>query len=377
MNIPHAHKTLLIALVAFAAGLIVAEQPLSWALVALAVPLLASVVLPAQHKTILLIGALMATAGYTLATYHTMQWTELTTPLQQRSFSIVGHVADVSPLSMRPYMAAVSIAIDQLTQAGNRHNYAGYTLVQYQPLRTAPAVGSVVAMAGIRPAKQRAGNVDFTSYLRKNNIVHQLFNRADYALYTCRPPQNESWLSNPTSAMRLWRNQFYSRLTSGLSVTAKGFVGLMFFGCKEPKSEDVRDLFGRWGLAHFLARSGLHIVIFVLLLTLLLRLFPCHQRAKSLLLFVVCLIYDALSWSSVSFLRAWILALLIITRNLIGRHTSYLHLLCLSCIGILAYNPCYLTSIDFQLTYALTFALTLFSGTFTSKKDRINHAKNA
>jgi competence protein ComEC len=317
----------------------------------------------------------MTTAGYCLTEFHAQRWQKLITPLKQQPFAVTGYVANVAPLAARPYMASVHIVIQSLTQEGNSNCYDGMHLVNYMPIKSAPPVGSDVSIAEIKPQQTRITE-DISLFLRKNNIIHQLFNRTDFATCTYTNSPSPSILQKPQQYGVAWRNRFYRRCTEGLSPLSKLYVGLIFFGNKEPGCDDVRMRFGHWGLAHFLARSGLHIVIFVLLITLLLRMVPIHSNAKHLLLFAVCLLYDALSWSSISFLRAWLLALLLIARHFIGRHTMYVHLLCLSAIGILAYNPCYLMAVDFQLTYALTFALTLFSGLLKTNTSAIQDRKN-
>lgn len=304
-------------------------------------------------------------AGYLLASYHKTIWDQKQAALMTRPFDVLGYVSDVAPLSSRPYMAAVHVTIQTLEQPNNSYNYENNVLLHYVPCKYAPPVGSLATFSQVRPAKKLPVG-DIAQYLRKNNISHQVFSRGDMAshLYATGPLAT-SLLTRFRQWLCIVRARFYEHLTTALSPTSKIYVGLMFFGNKQPESDDTRTLFGRWGLAHFLARSGLHIVIFVLLVSLILRVVPMHSTYKEMLLFIICLIYDGLSWSSVSFLRAWLIALLVIMRSLLGRHTSYLHLLSLSCIIILAHNPCHLTSLDFQLTYSLTFALALLGNLFT------------
>ncbi len=311
----------------------------------------------------ILIATLTCSAGYLIGSYHATIWEQKERALMSSTFNVTGYVSDVVPLLSRPYLAAVHITIESLEQADNPHNYQQSLLLHYIPCKQAPPVGATAAFTAIKPAKKLPAG-EFTQYVRKNNIVHQLFSKHDMAAYnyTAAPALTlqtrcRQWLSTV-------RARFYQGIMATLSPLSKLYAGLMFFGTKEAGSDDIRTLFTRWGLAHFLARSGLHIVIFVFLVSLLLRVVPVHKRIKDLFLFIICIIYDALSWSSVSFLRAWLIAILIIVRKFLGRHTSYLHLLSLSCIGILAYNPCHLISLDFQLTYALTFTLTLLGDLF-------------
>jgi len=316
--------------------------------------------------TDLILGSLLACcAGYLLSSYHQIVWNEKQSTLMNGHFDVQGYVSDVVPLSSRPYLAAVHVTIQTLTQPNNAYSYKNDVLLHYVPCKYAPPVGSFATFTHIKPSKKLPSG-DIAQYLRKNNVIHQLFSRSDMTshLYATGPLAT-SLLTRFKQWICTMRARFYEHVTNRLSPLSKIYVGLMFFGNKQPESDETRTLFGRWGLAHFLARSGLHIVIFVLLVSFIFGSVPIHSALKELLLFVICLIYDALSWSTVSFLRAWLIALLVIMRSLLGRHTSYLHLLSLSCIIILAHNPLHLTSLDFQLTYSLTFTLALLGNLFT------------
>jgi len=374
MNITAPHKTSLFALVSLIVGITLHSALPSNIIVLF---LIGSLIFLAciyyfkktlftlATKTYVIIFLLMSTAGYCLSTYHKQAWQERIAPLQAQSFSATGYVANIAPLTARPYMAAVYIAIQEIIQQSNTQSYRGTYLVNYMPIKSAPLVGSSAVITGIKP--QKPSSSDFALFLYKNSILHQLFNRTDFATSVYSEPSLADFINRPRQYLAVWRSSFYKSYMTGLSKLSSLYAGLIFFGNKTPGSDDARMRFGYWGLAHFLARSGLHIVIFVLLITLLLRMLPLHSSFKYLLMLLICLLYDALSWSSVSFLRAWLLALLVIGRHFVAHNTMYLHLLCLSAIGILACNPCYLGAVDFQLTYALTFALTLFSSLLKTK----------
>jgi ComEC/Rec2-related protein len=317
-----------------------------------------------------LIALFACNAGYFFTNHHNTIWQEKQIRLMGRPFAIQGYVSDVNPLASRPYLATVTITIESLEQQGNHYTYKNDSLLHYLPYKLAPRVGSAACFIGIKPLK-KPPRTEIRAFLQKNKIVHQIFSQHDVMYHNYTDPTAAttlSWWSRLHQWLCCKRAAFYQQATTLLSPVAKIYTGLMFFGAKEPGSDDIRALFGRWGLAHFLARSGMHIVIFVFILSLLLRAIPIHSSGKDIFLLLICIIYDALSWSSVSFLRAWLIAVLIIIKKLLGRNTPYLHFLCLSCIVILAYNPWHLTSLDFQLTYALTFALTIFGDIFTQPK---------
>ncbi len=119
------------------------------------------------------------------------------------------------------------------------------------------------------------------------------------------------------------------------------------------------DEFSRWGILHYLARSGLHLVIFILLWHSLFMIIPLSFWIKQTLLTSLILCYAALTVPSVSFNRALIVFLLKKGSDFFYRPTHFMHILSTTALLILLYNPAHLFFLDFQLTFCLTMALAL------------------
>lgn len=129
--------------------------------------------------------------------------------------------------------------------------------------------------------------------------------------------------------------------------------------CVKKHYQEIKELFHHWGIMHFLARSGLHLVMFILLLQLLLQLLPVSILAKHLLIIAVTTIYAALSWQSISFLRACATFGWYKICHIFGLQINVTHIvLLLSCIFLL-FNPSLLFFLDFQLSFGLTLVLSL------------------
>ena len=126
----------------------------------------------------------------------------------------------------------------------------------------------------------------------------------------------------------------------------------------------IKEQFKYWGLSHYLARSGLHLIIFLLLFTFLLRLIPFSRTIKSLILTILCLLYALFSWSSISFIRALLTYFFLLFYIFFNFQINTLHILSLITFIVLITNPLQLFFLDFQLSFGLTFALAF-----------INHAK--
>lgn len=193
----------------------------------------------------------------------------------------------------------------------------------------------------------------YTNYLLKEGVLFSCFLLTDEHLSLIRRPNIhlKRWLWE-------WRQAMYEKLEKILDKKTFKYLALIFLGNKKQDDIDtMRTVFNRWGLAHYLARAGLHIVIFIFLWTLLLRLIPIHLILKRIFLLLLCIFYDLLSWSSIPFCRAFYAFVFANMGLLSYRSVNTIHLLSLICMFILLFNPIQLFFLDFQLTFALTFLL--------------------
>lgn len=195
----------------------------------------------------------------------------------------------------------------------------------------------------------------FNDYLIKEHIHASVFLHTKKQIHLVSRPKYSHirWLWNV-------RENCYQRIKKKLSPETCAFLGLLFFGKKKYEQTDtLRDLFNRWGLAHYLARSGLHIVLLISIWSFLLSLVPLNLWIKRLLLVLIGGIYAFLSWTSIPFIRALSIFVLSSAGRLLWYQINILHLLCLVCLSMLLVNPMNLFFLDFQLTFGLTFALLL------------------
>lgn len=122
----------------------------------------------------------------------------------------------------------------------------------------------------------------------------------------------------------------------------------------------ISTLCKRWGILHYLARSGLHLVACIMLWSFIMRLIPVSIFFRELLLLFVVLFYCICSWQSVSFSRALALYLYSKLSLFYQRPIHFLYALSIVTIFFLIHNPILLYFIDFQLSFLLTGALGLY-----------------
>jgi len=217
-------------------------------------------------------------------------------------------------------------------------------------------VGDIIE---IKSLQGKANNKkSFNDYLIKENIISTLFVDSFEATLIKQPRLSLArWLNN------LRKNLLYS-IKRKLSKTTYPLFSSIFLGHKssvKKQMEKSKDRFKVWGISHYLARSGLHLIIFILLWNFLFSFIPLPFRHKQLILLLLSCIYFVLSWTSISFLRAFYTFVLYRACLLLSVPANFLHLLTLVCLTTLIINPMQLFFLDFQLSFGLTFALVLLN----------------
>jgi competence protein ComEC len=223
--------------------------------------------------------------------------------------------------------------------------------------RTKLLVGDIVLFPNIFIKNNKliniSGNPSFIKYLNKERIVSVVF------LYN----PVYKLINRPYLCFKRWlwelRLNISYKIQKNFSLLTKNYFKLIFLGDKQGDSRDLRLIFNQWGLAHYLARAGLHIVLFILIWIFLLAFLPIHLVIKRILLLIICSILFILSWVSVPFARAFWVFLLMEIGHLLNRQVNFLYLLMLICCFMLICNPMQLFFLDFQLTFVLTFALAM------------------
>ncbi len=272
--------------------------------------------------------------------------------------TVEGIVTDISDSSQKRFKKSLLVQIHNM-QGNDKTLYfytTNYTIQIYTKEVDEIKVGDTIALYNIRLKKNNKAS--FKKYLIKENIITISFiENLSYKILE----------SPPFSASRLIFNikkKIYNTLKKKVTPSSFGFFSSLFLGNKninKPYLERISNQFKQWGILHFLARSGLHLVIFILIWELVFSLMPFNFIIKQILLIVFSVIYFLLSWSSISFIRAFIIFLLAKWCILNKHPLHFMHILLLTCCIILFTNPMQLFFLDFQLSFLLTFGLNWIS----------------
>lgn len=208
-------------------------------------------------------------------------------------------------------------------------------------------------------------NPSYNLYLAKENIALCFFTEK----------LNSSLLHRPTYSLKraLFAVQEYIIKTSRQSMRKETFALFcsIFLGNRTLIKKDMetkKELFKVWGVSHYLARSGLHLVIFIIIWHFILSLIPLSFFYKQMILMLLITIYALFSWSSISFERALYIFFIFKLCLLSNVPSHYVHLVALTTLILLVFNPLQLFFIDFQLSCGLTLALAWFNSMQSNKK---------
>ena len=149
--------------------------------------------------------------------------------------------------------------------------------------------------------------------------------------------------------------RLHHAMQSALGDKTKNLLCQMFLGTSRDDAA-MQNQFLYLGVSHLLARSGLHVALYLLLWQLLLSLLPVPFIVRNIVLVLLALLYGLLTSVSISFMRALCFFVLYQARTILGRDVRALHLLFLLCLCMLLYNPYHLFFLDFGLTFSLTCA---------------------
>lgn len=141
---------------------------------------------------------------------------------------------------------------------------------------------------------------------------------------------------------------------------AKIVTAICFNHDSDLDSNDKEDLI-RSGIFHIVSTSGMHVLIVGLILTRVIRYLPLGKWAQSSLLMLLLLLYSAASGMRIPMVRSVLMFGILSSDCFVLRRKDFLSALCASTVLTLIWSPRSLFDISFQLSFAMTLGLALFS----------------
>lgn len=144
-------------------------------------------------------------------------------------------------------------------------------------------------------------------------------------------------------------------------------VKAMVLGDTKYITDNDKNIFREAGLAHILAVSGLHIGIIGGAVAFLLKALKLKLNLQVLITLFILWIYGYFIGFPISTLRALIMITLLLLSKLIHRSYDPINILSFAALVLLIYNPFWLFSIGFQLSFGATYSIILFTSKIKEK----------
>ena len=275
--------------------------------------------------------------------------------LPRQSFDAYAQVIDLEVKRGSRFTSKITVALSSCIKNGIQVPSNAHLVIN---LIQAPAlcVGDSILIHRIshKPLTSRS----FEQYLHKEGLTTSLYlPRLSYTLH-----------KRPLYSLTRWRyncrNRLAKRLSVALSPPCYTLFCTLFLGMKQSHSSYYKKLqtyCSYWGIMHYLSRSGLHALIVTGVLAWFLRFIPLHFFLKEGILVLGILLYHSLTWPSIAFVRALSTLLLYKLFTIGGSSYKTLQILSLITGGVLLINPLQLFSLDFQLSFGLTWTLAWFN----------------
>ncbi|HHH50696.1 MAG TPA: ComEC family competence protein, partial [Saprospiraceae bacterium] len=202
--------------------------------------------------------------------------------------------------------------------------------------------------------------IDFQNFYYYQNIHYQSFiNEKDWHLLQ---------KANGTDLLAragFWRKQFLKILQQHLHNTKEYAVGAaLILGYKNDLSDEMKTAYSHTGASHILAVSGMHVGLFAALIGFLLSWMKWFgrgwNRIKNLILIFCLFVFALLTGASPPVVRAVFMFSLVLIGLSLGRSPNIYNTIAASAFCLLCYNPFYLMSLSFQLSFFAVIGIVYF-----------------
>lgn len=200
------------------------------------------------------------------------------------------------------------------------------------------------------------GQFDWARYYRKQRIV---------ASIQVRTAGNVQILNSP-SPHPLDRLRAIARRSLAMGFDTEqsldhALLAALLVGDRDPQVRDIQEQFARTGTSHHLAISGLHIAVLGGFVFVICRLITLPPRTTAWIGASFVLLYGLITQPSAPVIRSVLLCLFIGGGLLSRRSLDMVHLLAISALVMLIYDPLDLYSAGFQLSFGTVLGLVILT----------------
>jgi len=213
--------------------------------------------------------------------------------------------------------------------------------------------GDEILLVGSPQRVKNSGNpeaFDYAQFLAFRNIYHQDFIKStDYQILK---KGRGNFFLKAMLDFRTWASQRLIQLIKNPNEYA--IASALILGVKDHLNQELNKAYSGAGLMHILAVSGLHVGLISITLGFLLQ--PLYRLPKGKIIFGIMLIfllwlYAFITGFSPSVSRAVVMFSLLNLANITFRRTNIYNTLAVSAFLLLCWNPLWIYSVGFQLSY--------------------------
>ena len=157
------------------------------------------------------------------------------------------------------------------------------------------------------------------------------------------------------------RNFFDTQISKHFAESdiTSAFLKAVILGETSEISDEVYSYYGRLGITHIIAVSGLHFSIIIMTFFNILSRIGFYRKTRCVICIIFSLFYCFFSGSSPSSVRAMIMIIFFLVAKFFLFKVDSFSSLCVAAIIILFLNPYSIYSISFILSFLATFALSI------------------
>lgn len=203
------------------------------------------------------------------------------------------------------------------------------------------------------------GSFDWSAFQRRQGVVASLRcnHRENVRRIEETPPRRRSLVTRLRTRIR-------GMLTDDLATGAAEEASLleaMVLGHRSRLDRRLNDIFIQAGCIHFLAVSGVHVVIVMFLVRLACRAFMAPPRVSTWAMLIAVCIYAAVAEPRPPILRATVIAVIYCVARLLGKERACLNWISASVILLALFDPPMVFGVGYQLSFAAVLGVSYLS----------------
>jgi competence protein ComEC len=170
----------------------------------------------------------------------------------------------------------------------------------------------------------------------------------------------EAQCALPDRALAGMRRAVHYLIETVPEVRARGVLGAILLGRRDGLSPAVKSTMVKAGTYHVLAISGLHVGIFVCMISILVTVARVGRTQRALIGLVLVFSYVLFTGMRPSAMRAGVFFLVLSIARLYQHKVDYPNCVCAAGIILLLASPCLVWDLGFRLSLGAVLGMTLF-----------------